>query len=192
MFGVELADLLLPVHLIITQLQQTRFIFLLRIAAMTDLGFKPRHLGTGLVVFGLCSLHAIIGYKMGFAGFFKTRFRFTQGGVLRLEIVHPPFDVTRHAFAFRLCVVAPKQPQQLLLARQFIAEITILAGHSRLPFQTFHLRAEFQTDILDASQVLARIGDPALGFLASLLVLGDTGRFFEEYPQLIGSGLDNA
>ena len=47
-------------------------------------------------------------------------------------------------------------------------------------------------DVLDAREILARVGEPAFGFPAPLLVLRDAGRFLEKDAQLFGLGLDDA
>ena len=68
----------------------------------------------------------------------------------------------------------------------------VLAGDFGLRFELFHLAAEFEADVLDARQVLARVLEAVLGFLAPFLVLGDAGRLFEEDAQVVGLGLDDA
>ena len=80
----------------------------------------------------------------------------------------------------------------MLLARQIIVVLTVLTGNRGLRFEALHLVPQFAADVLDPGQVVARVGQAALGFLASLLVLGDAGRFFEEDAQLVGLGLDDA
>ena len=161
-------------------------------AAVTNLRLKPRHLGVGRKQLALRRMHAVAGGKMSFTRFLEPRFGFAQSGVLRLEFDKRTLDFPCQTFAFHLRFVAPQQPQQLLCARQFVAVLAILPGHGGLPLEAFHLRAQFQTDILDASQVLAGIGNTALGFLAPLLVFGDPGRFFQKNPQLVGPRLDDA
>ena len=80
----------------------------------------------------------------------------------------------------------------MLLSRQVVVVLAVLAGDGGLRFQALHLRPEFKANILDTRQILAGIGDTAFGFLAPFLVLGHTGSFFKEHAQLIGLGLDDA
>ena len=47
-------------------------------------------------------------------------------------------------------------------------------------------------DVLDARQILARVGEAAFGLLAALLVLRDARGLLEEDAQLLGLGLDDA
>jgi len=68
----------------------------------------------------------------------------------------------------------------------------ILAGDAGLTFEPFHLQTEFKADIFDPGQVLARVGETVLCFLAPFLVAGHTGRLFEKYPQLVRLGLDDS
>ena len=58
--------------------------------------------------------------------------------------------------------------------------------------EALELVAQFQADVLDARQVLARIRQAPFGLLAPLLVLGHAGGFLEEDAQLLGLGLDDA
>ena len=52
------------------------------------------------------------------------------------------------------------------------------------------LLVDFIAQILHARQVLARIGDAALGLAASLLIERNAGRFFDESAHVIGACLD--
>lgn len=137
-------------------------------------------------------MQSVTGGKVSFARLFKTCFRFTQCGSLRLEINRRPLDFTLQTLALSLRVVTPEQPEQLLLACQIVAVLAVLASYSRLTFQSFHLRSKLKADILDTRQIFTRISDTAFGLLAPFLILGHTGRFFEEDAQLIGLGLDDA
>ena len=52
--------------------------------------------------------------------------------------------------------------------------------------------AHLHADVVEASQVVARVAQAALGFLAALAVLGDPGRFFEKAADVLGARLDDA
>ena len=96
---------------------------------------------------------------MAFPGFLKPGFGFMQRRVPPFQFVDRLFDLACQPFAFGLRLVAPQQPQQLLLARQLVVVFAVLPGNGRLPFETFHLRAEFRTDVFDAGQVFARVAE---------------------------------
>ena len=189
---IEPLDLPLPVHLIISQLRQARCKFVLRFTTVANLRFQASHLGVGRKQGTLRRMHTVAGGKMTFPRFFQPPFGFAQSGALRLQIDAGTLDLARQTLAFGLRIVASQQPQQLLLARQRIAVFTVLAGDRRLPFQTLHLRGKLQPNILDAHEVVARIGNAVLGLLAPLFIFGNACRFFQKNPQLIRPRLDNA
>ena len=159
---------------------------------MPDLGFQSGHFGIGVEQGALGVMHAVAAGKVGFARFLKPGFGFAQRGILRFQVDDRAFDFARKAFAFSLRVVAPQQPEQLLLARQFVVVFAILPRDRRLPFESLHLRTEFDPYVLDAREIFAGIGDSVFGFLAPFLVFRDAGRFFEEHAQFVGFRLDDA
>ena len=67
----------------------------------------------------------------------------------------------------------------------------VLPGDLRLAGQLLDLRLELAADVVDARQVLARVGEAVLGLAAALLVLRDAGRLLEEDAQLLGLRLDH-
>jgi hypothetical protein len=117
-------------HLIVGQLRQPRLVFVLRFAAMADLGFQPGHLGVG-VEQSLCAYARRRWRQNGFRALLKPGFGFAQRGVLRFKVDDRALDFARQAFALGLRLVAPQQPEQLLLARQLDRCIRGTAG--RLP-----------------------------------------------------------
>ena len=159
---------------------------------MPDFGFQPRDFRVGVEQSALGGMHAITRGEVRLARFLEPGLGFAQRRVLGFEVDHRAFDLARQAFAFGLRVVPAQEPEQLLLARQFIVVFSILPSNRRLPFEALHLRSEFGANVLDARQVVARIGNPVLGFLAALLVFGNAGCFLEEDAQLVGLGLDDA
>ncbi len=70
--------------------------------------------------------------------------------------------------------------------------LAVLGRHTRLVLELRKLRTELRADVLDPRQVLARVGEAALGFLAPLLVLRDARRLLEEDAKLLGLRLDDA
>ena len=190
--GVVAGHVLFPLGFVGGQLRQAVFILVTRFATMADLGFQSGHFGADLIVFGLRRLHAICRREMALAGGFKRRFRFPQGSRLRFEFIDRLTDALRQTFLLGPRLVAPQEPQKLLLAGQFRVVFAVLTSDRSLRFEALHLQREFAADVLDAGQILARIREPTLRFLAPLLVFGDPGRLFEKHPQFVRSGLDDA
>ena len=190
--AVGLLQLRLPLLLLGLELDDALLEILLRLAAMAEFGFQPCHLGIGGEQFALRVVHPVGGAEMLLAGRFQLGLDLAQAGVLAFELVRGALDIALGAFALRLRLVALEQPQQLLLLRQFVVEFVVLAGDRGLCLEALHLGAELDADVLDAGQVLARVGDATLGFLAPLLVTGDAGGFLEEDAQLVRLRLDDA
>jgi len=92
-------------HVIIGELRQPRFVFLLRFAAMADFGFEPGNFGVGIEQSALGTMHAVARGEVRFARFFKTGFGFAKRGVLRLEVDHRALDFARQTLAFSLRLV---------------------------------------------------------------------------------------
>ncbi len=137
-------------------------------------------------------MYAVAGGEMAFTRFFQPRFEFAHGGVSPFEFVHCLLDFVRQPFTFVLRLLPAQEPQHVLLAGQFFLQLPVLPGDTGLAFETLHLRRQFETDVFDAGQVLARIGQPALGFLAPFLVARHAGGFFEKNAQFVRPGFDQA
>src|SRR5690606_33435312 len=113
-------------------------------------------------------------------------------GEPRLDRQHRFAREPRQPLLLGLGLVAPTPPQHALLALAFGLEIAVLLRDFRLPLELLDLRVELAHDVLDASQVLARVREPVLGLAPPLLVLGDAGGLFQEYAQVFGARLDDA
>ena len=70
--------------------------------------------------------------------------------------------------------------------------LAVFGRDLRLRVELLELLAELDADVLDAREILARVGEPPFGLLAPLLVLGDAGGLLEEHAQLLGLRLDDA
>ena len=68
----------------------------------------------------------------------------------------------------------------------------VLARDLGLAAELLELRLELAPDVVDAREVLARVGEAVLGLAPPLLVLGDARRLLEEDAQLLGLRLDHA
>ena len=181
-----------PLRQLIFQLHQTRFQLAARFTPMADFRFQTGHFGVGGVHVALCRMQRIAGSKMGFAQRFCPRFGFAQGGALGFEIGTRPLHFQRQPLAFAGRLALLQQPEQLLFLHQLFVQRLITARHLGLTLQAFDLVPEFLADVLHTQQVFARVFQSPLGFLAPLLVAGDTGGFFEEDAQIVRLGLDDA
>jgi hypothetical protein len=70
--------------------------------------------------------------------------------------------------------------------------LAVLGRDLGLVLEPLELASELHADVVDARQVLARVGDPVLGLLAALAVLRDARGLLEEHAQLLGLRLDDA
>ena len=68
----------------------------------------------------------------------------------------------------------------------------ILARHLGLLAQMFELLGEFLPDIVHAQQILARVAQARLGFLAPLTVFRHPGGFLKKHPQFFRLRLNHA
>ncbi|EXI91438.1 MAG: hypothetical protein AW12_01265 [Candidatus Accumulibacter sp. BA-94] len=191
-FARQFRRLPLPVRPVIGELRQTRLVLAPRFTPVANLGLQTRDLGVGGKQLALRRMDAIAGAEMRLASLFEPRLEFAQRAVLRFEIDRRLCHLKPQPVTDELRLVAPQQPQQLLLARQFVAVLAILASDASLGFESLHLVAEFETDVLDAGEIVARIGEPVLGLLASFLVARDPRCLFKEHPQLVRLRLDDA
>ena len=159
---------------------------------MGDLGLQPLHLGIGGIHFGLGGMQGVGGSEMGFARLLHARLDLAQGSRFGFDAVdgfrYQPIQLD----GLGLGIVAFFQPEQALAASQLGLQIAILLRHHGLAFESSDLTLEFATNVVDTGDVLARIFEPALGFLAPFLVLGDASRLFEEATQFFWLRLDDA
>jgi hypothetical protein len=162
------------------------------LARESELLLEARHLGIGFVERALPLVQRIArGVMIG-----AQRFELRLGGPhLGLDALERHREV-RHRRRVPLArvrrVLLLREPQQVLdelEARLVLAE---LGRDLRLRVELLELRAELDANVLDPGEILVRLGEPCLGFLAPLLVLGDAGRLLEEHAQLLGLRLDHA
>ena len=69
-------------------------------------------------------------------------------------------------------------------------EVLVALRVFRLLLQVRELLLDLVAQILEALEILARVRNAVLGLAATLLVLRDAGRLFEERAQLLGLRLD--
>src|SRR4029078_1560107 len=84
------------------------------------------------------------------------------------------------------------QPLHLLRLLEASLELAIFGGDLRLLIEARELVAELQTDVLDARQILARIGEAAFGLLSALAIFRNAGSLFQKDAQFLGFRLDDA
>ena len=163
-----------------------------RFAPVADLRLEPGHFGVGRIHVALRLMQRVAGGEVRLARFLGARLGFAQRRVLRLKFGHRALDFERQALALGFRLALPEQPEDLLALHQLLVQGMVAARDFGLRFELLHLVAEFEADVLDAHQVLARVLEPALGFLAPFLVARDASRLLEEDAQVVGLGLDDA
>ncbi len=89
--------------------------------------------------------------------------------------------------------VAQPQRQQFRGKRALLLlELLVAARGIGLALQVADLLLDLVAHVLQALEVLARVGDAALGLAAPLLVARDAGRLLDEGAHVLGLGLDHA
>ncbi len=164
----------------------------LALARERELLLQPRHLRVCLVEGALPLVHRIARGVVVRAQRLLPRFGGAHVGLQALERDRETGDGRRVALAGAGGVLLLREPKQLLHELQAGLVLAELGGDPCLRFELFQLRAELDPDILDAGQVLARVGQASFGFLAPLLVLRDAGGLLQEHAELLGLGLDHA
>ena len=83
-------------------------------------------------------------------------------------------------------VAAPTLGEELPFQAPLLLAVDLVAfGDGRLAFQVHEAPAHVFAPIAQAFHVLAGVVDAVLGLAAPFPVLGDPGRFLEEYPELL-------
>ncbi len=90
------------------------------------------------------------------------------------------------------CTVALEQPQQLLLLHVCRTERVVACRHLGLRLGVGDALAQFHADVVETGEIVARIAQTPLGFLAPLAVFGDAGRLLEEAADVLRLRLDDA
>ena len=157
-----------------------------------DLGFQPSHFGARFVELALGVVDVVPGRVMRLPDGFQVGLDAAQVGDARLQLVHGllglGLDATLVHFTFR----ALEEPLLVLAQGGLRLPFVVLLRDLGLLFQLVEVAVQFAQDVLDPGQVFAGVAEPALGFAAPFLVLGDAGRFLQEQAQLFGLGLDDA
>jgi hypothetical protein len=89
-------------------------------------------------------------------------------------------DLGGTAFSTACGILLLCEPQHLLRLLEATLELAVFGRDFRLLAQARELIAELLTDVFDAREILAGVGEAAFGFLAALAVLGNAGGFLEE------------
>ena len=131
-------------------------------------------------------MHGVIGGVMTVAQVFKRHSACRTSAWMRLERVgeHHPFVGMAFAGTGRVLLLA--EPRQVLCRLQPRFQFPVFTGESRLFGEARELVAEFDADILTRARFSRVSRQPAFGFLAPLLVLGDARRFLEKHTQFLG------
>ena len=169
-------------------LRDPRFV----LAGKRQLLLESRHLGIGGVERPLPVVQRVARRVVVGAHPLELRFDCAHFRLQALQRHGELRDLAPATLARAHGVLLLRVPEHLLRELVTGFELAELGGNPRLVLEPLELAAELVADVLDAGQVLARVGDPPLGLLAALLVLGYAGGLLEEDAQLLGLGLDHA
>ena len=157
-----------------------------------ELLLEPRHLGVGLVIGALLLVERVA--RCVVVGAQRLLLRFC-GTDLRLQAIERDGQGRNRArvpLPRGDGILLLREPLELLDLLQPGLVLAILGRDLRLRVELFELGPEFDPDVLDSREVVARVGEPALRLLPALLVLRDAGGLLEEHAELLGLRLDHA
>ncbi len=168
-------------------LRDTRFGF----ARERELLLEARDLGVRLVIARLLLVDGVARGVMIGAQRLETRLGRAHVGLQALERNGQIRNRGGMPVARRRGVLLLRKPQQLVHVLQPDLVLAIFGRDPRLGVELLELARELDPDVLDAREVVAGVGEPALGFLAPLLVLRDARGLLEEDAELLGLRLDH-
>src|SRR5690606_16472586 len=180
-----------PVLTIELELRQARFQPPARLAQVLKLGFQAGDLGADREQVALRAVHRLGGLEMRLAARLHRRLELLQAGAVGLDAARGLVQFGRKLRMLRANVVALHQPQQLLLLDMRGVQLLVARGDFRLGLEMNDALAHLHADIVEPGEVVARVAQAALGFLAALAVLGDPRRFFEKTADVLGPRLDD-
>src|SRR5690606_6153483 len=185
LLGIPFGDLLL--ELVAARLQA-----IARFDDVADLGFQAADLGIGLVQLALRGVHGIAGGVVRLPARFELGLAGTQAGDRGFQIVLGLGDFLVFTLALFARAGFFQQPQGKLLFLAIGLQFAVLPRHFGLRLELFQLAAQLAQDVLDAGEVLARVGQAVLGFAAALFISRHAGGLFQEHAQFFGARLDQA
>ena len=191
-FGGSVVSAGRPLHALLLQLRQPLLDPLPALDHETDLGFQPSHFGAGFIKLALRLIDLVAGGIVGLADGLQVALDPTQVGHPRLEFGHGFFGLGLDPALVDFTLGALEKPELVLLQRGLRLPQVVLLRDLGLLFQLVEVAVELAQDVFDPGQVLAGVGDPALGLAAALLVLGDPRGFLQEQAQFLRLGFDDA
>ena len=153
---------------------------------------NPGNIGAQLVVLALHCIEGLIGTGEAVAQLFEFCF---DPALLGNFGLHVQFTLLQIIFSHTGLLVHGRetQCQQFRLDLAFFRlELLVTLCRARLALELFELLVYFLKQVLQAIKIFAGVLDTVFCLAAALLVLGDTGGFFEECTQIIGFRLDQA
>ena len=157
-----------------------------------ELLLQPRNFGIGSVERPLLFVQLVACLVMLSTQPLQPILRRAQLRLQRFERRRRIGDVGGVPFTQPCGILLFGEPQHVLRLLVPRFELAVFDGDLRLRLELGELRAQLAADVLDAQQILSRVGKPAFGLSAPFLVLRYTRRFLEENPQLLGLSLDHA
>src|SRR5262249_33344826 len=132
--GLALVELALLARVALAaDLRELGFEPLPRVGDEADLGLEARHLGVRAVELALRCGQCVPGGVVLRAGLLELALALAHARVLRLQLDPGALDVARVALRLGLRLVAPEQPQQVLLLGSVRLQLVVTAGGPRPP-----------------------------------------------------------
>ena len=148
-------------------------------------------LGADLVHIGLHRIQMLAGAVMGIADAFELRFHLPLLGQVAFDFQFRLAQRIALAFALALQRAVFERAHLGLAAVLLFLQRLPALGRAGLAVQVVELLVDLVAHVLHAVEVLAGGLDPAFGFLAALLVLGDAGGFLQVGAQFVRVGFDD-
>jgi hypothetical protein len=149
-------------------------------------------LGARLVIAGLHRRQCVVALGVQYPRLFDPGFDGAQFRDLRLQRRVPLPQQRILSGKVRVQFVELQHQQFRMEFPLLLLVLTKAPGDSCLPLQVADLLLDLLAQVVQPVQVFARVGNPALRFAATFLVLRDACRFFQKGPQVVGLGLDQA
>lgn len=169
-----------------------RFVQTMReLALMLDLLLDARQCTTDLVDIGLRLGHRFGRFFAAHAAGFDTRFgialfgdELLQAGLFLIQLFAQALQLSIQAAVFQ------RLPLGILDPALFLQRLVLL-GLSRLALQMRELLGDFLAQVAQAVEIFARMPNACFGFLATFLVLGNAGGFFQIHAQVFRARFDD-
>ena len=181
-----------PLRALLLQGGQTLFHPLASLDHKADFRFQAADFGTGFVQQALNLIDLIAGSVVRLAHGLQIGFDAAQVRHARLQCQNRALRIRLHLGLVGQRFGTLEVPLLVLLEGDVGLQTLVAQGHFGLEFEFFEIGVQLPQDVFYPCQVGPRVAQAVFGFAAALFVFRDTGRFFQEQPQLFRLGLDDA